>query len=536
MATSMVRRISLALVSTFIFWGCTASGQTARVASPAVERRTLSTAIMAEDLRAHVTYLASDELAGRYPGTEGIERAEEYIRDRFEGAGLDTSFHEFTVFKHGFDRSATTLSFESSSDRRTTAADRDFQPFWFSGTGASTADLVFAGYGITAPEHGYDDYADLDVEGKIVFILRHEPNEDDPESPFTGDEFSRHAFFVTKAETAYEHGAAGLILVTDPIHHDTDQFVIMPSLSRGPDLGERRDRPEVGESFLAVHLTQELGRRLAGEWDTTLEDLQRHVDAGGKPVELDLAAVTASLTIARQEPAVPVEARNVLGTRSTPGASAWIVFGAHHDHLGTGAGAGDRIFNGADDNASGVAALLELAAGLEEVPGFNLAFITFSAEEQGLFGSRIFVEEASDDQATVPIEEIELMVNFDMIGRNSGAPVNLYVGRLAAAATTRLRELATESSLAFDFNSGRMRAASDHSPFYEAGVPVMSFFTGTHDDYHQPGDSAEKLDYRRMAEIVSAAARMVGAAVADSETASHIRRHPWLIDRTASAR
>lgn len=465
-------------------------------------------AISDRDLSAHVGFLADDELEGRFPGTEGIREAEEYIASELARAGLSPTFHEFTVYQHGFDSSRSTVSITVDEEQRDAEMNRSFVPFWFSGDGALEAPLVFAGYGITAPEHDYDDYAGLDVEGKIVLLFRHEPNEADPDSVFNGAEFSRHAYFSTKAETAYENGAAGLILVTDPLHHDTDDFVIMPSMSlseENPRAGNR-NRPAIGDEFLAVHISQDVGHWIAGRWGMALEELQSHLDHGGRPAELSLAEAQAAVAIARRRPAVEISARNIVAVRRSRGAESYIVIGAHHDHLGIGAGSEDRTYNGADDNASGVGAVLELAASLPALPGHNLAFVTFSAEEQGLFGSRVFVE-----SGPIPSDAISAMINFDMIGRNPDRPVRLYLGRMPASMGTAVREAVGRSEIAIEFDTGRIRAASDHFPFYEAGIPVASFFTGVHEDYHAPSDSAEKLDYHRMEGIVKTAAEIVRA-------------------------
>jgi hypothetical protein len=508
-------------------------GTAAETISP--EARALASlgpTVSAKDLRSHVEFLASDALNGRFPGTEGIRRAERYIADAFDQAGLTTSAQEFTVFEHGFDPQGTRFAVHASGAAQTSGADQtsgaaragdsmgtagrelvaelnqDFIPFWFTGTGALQTEMVFAGYGITAPEHDYDDYAGLDVDGKLVFIFRHEPNEADPDSPFNGDAYSRHAYFATKAENAHAHGAAGMVLVTDPVNHNEDDFLILPSMSQTeePRPAGRRNQPDLPEDFLAVHISQAFAGRLAEDWTLSLAEIQRRLDAGGSPAQLEVPSTEVSLAVATQDEPTTIRARNIYGIRTTSETAPWVVIGAHHDHLGRGPGSADTIYNGADDNASGVAAVLELASELRDIDDRNLLFVTFSVEEQGLFGSHHFVE-----NSPVPLEDIALMINFDMIGRNSDEKLVVYAGRSSSENFQLLTEIVRDRTPPVELRRGRIQAYSDHFPFYDEGIPVLSFFTGTHEDYHQPTDSAEKLDYARMESILSIATAIVRA-------------------------
>jgi hypothetical protein len=182
--------------------------------------------ITATELREHVAYLADDARGGRRVGSAGIADAELYIESRFSDAGLDplpgsdTLFLDFSLVVDSFDRTATTLSSITPDGERSFAPGSDFRPFDFSSHGEFRGELIFAGYGITAPEYGHDDYADLDVTGRVVLVLRHEPGERDPESPWQGLRHTPHALFVEKAKNAARHGAVAMLLVTDPLHHD----------------------------------------------------------------------------------------------------------------------------------------------------------------------------------------------------------------------------------------------------------------------------------------------------------------------------
>ena len=181
------------------------------------------TSITPADLRSHAGYLASDELAGRMTGTEGIGRAEQYIADAFSRFGLqplpgdDDHFIDFSLYHKGYDSTGTFTDITVQGQTYHGEAGVGVKPFFFSGEGQHEAELIFVGYGITASEYAYDDYEGLDVKGKLVLMLRHEPNNDDPDSSFKGTSFTRHAYFVTKAKNAQAHGAAGMILFTDPL-------------------------------------------------------------------------------------------------------------------------------------------------------------------------------------------------------------------------------------------------------------------------------------------------------------------------------
>ena len=376
---------------------------------------------------------------------------------------------------------------------------------------------MFAGYGITAPEHDYDDYAGLDVEGKIVLILRHEPatfrsergegsagrsgSDEGPE----GLSYSRHAYFVTKAKNAQSRGAVGLILFTDPRFSQrgggADDLRLFSEMSLEPEAGRRR-RAAGYEGFLAVHVSQGLARRIFEPAGWTLEAVQEAMDEKVSPAQVDLGRLTADLAVSGREEPATLRGRNVLGYLEGADPELrdqWIVVGAHHDHIGSFTGAGDTVFNGADDNASGIAGVLELAeafGALEKRPKRSMVFVTFGAEEVGLLGSRALVE-----QKGLPLEKLVFMMNFDMIGRNPDVPVKVYSsgGEGFAAA---LEEGVARLELAIERSGVPSDAYSDYYPFHQEGIPFAYFFTGLHEDYHQVGDHADRLDYPRMERIV----------------------------------
>ena len=474
--------------------------------------------IAAAELRRDVEYLASDSLGGRETGGPGIRRAERYIARAFENAGLtplpgrSSYWIDFALYRQGFDRARTAIEVGGSRGRLGV----DVRPFPFSGEGEVEAPVVFAGYGITAPEYGWDDYTGLDVRGKIVLVLRHEPGERDWQSMFDGAQPSRHSLFEAKIENAAAHGAAAMLLVTDPLNHDADEDLRPSGRLRLEPLEPRAAAGDEPPPLLAAHISRKLAEALVSGG---LANLQRAIDAGKPASSLGLASPTARLAVAYSPGAERVEARNVAGFlegRDPVLKDEWIVVGAHHDHLGAFRGRGDTVFNGADDNASGTSGVLALARAfgrLAERPRRSIAFVTFSAEEKGLLGSRALVE-----QKLVPVERMVYMLNLDMIGRNPGRDVRVYGDGYVRGLREVVQVANAEPRLPLEFAGDDYGADSDHAPFCEADIPFTFLWTGDHADYHQLGDHADKLDYERMESVVRVAHGIV-RAVADLDAA-----------------
>jgi hypothetical protein len=486
-------------------------------------------AISEQALRSHVEILSSDAFGGRGTSEWGGWLTQWHVARHFESLGLeplpgrDGWFVDVTLWRRGVDAEGTTLEVGG----RTFRAGEDFRPFPFSGEGTVEAEVVFAGYGIRSEEHEWDDYADLDVEGKVVFVLRHEPHETDPNSSFDGTESTRHAQFTVKAEVAKERGALGMILVTDPLHHEgSDDLRLGGRFQLDPP-----EDAEPGEEdrFLAVQVGRRAAEALVGRPSEGLADLQRAIDAGRQPAELGVEPVRARLTVALEGRARPVRDRNVaalLRGRDPRVADEWIVIGGHHDHLGRFEGDGDTVFNGADDNASGTAGVLELARSFAQAPRRprrSIAFVTFAAEEQGLLGSRALVE-----QELIPVDQVVYMLNLDMIGRNADEPVSLYGDGFVAGLGEIVEQANAGVGLQLDLGGERYMGRSDHDPFYRRDVPFSFFFTGTHEDYHQLGDHPEKIDFGRARDIVQVARGMV-ERVAEADRAPRFIHHvEWL--------
>ena len=503
---SFTCRFSFILITMTLFWsGCVNS-------------------ITVEELQDHVEYLAGDGLSGRMFGTKGIAVAEDYIYRQLDRVSLATEpvFQEFRLYYPvptgtlpGSDPAAGNLGYVERLGRVFPILfDVAHYPLPFSAAAsAGKGQIVFAGYGISAPEYQYDDYEGLDVAGKIVLLLRYEPNMEDPDSVFKGTRHTTYAAFKTKIETAYRNGASGVLLINDPLYHPKDS-------QAGPPYGfsPKPDSDALTGPIPALHVSIEFIKAVFP--DVSFSGLQKALDAGQTPSALPAlpaASAVFGVTPSTGWPGIP--GRNVVlyvpsrrNRSNDPGREEHIVvIGAHHDHLGgyrtstvvSDEDEGDRIFNGADDNASGVAVVLELAGrfarGLEHT---GLVFVSFSGEELGLFGSKAFMEENREY-----VSRTGGMLNFDMVGRNPDSPVLLQYsgyGAFADAVTAIRKDGFSEKRY-----SGHGNALSDFLPFSEEGIPTAFFFTGLHDDYHTFDDEADRLDYDRMKSIADAGAQLL---------------------------
>jgi hypothetical protein len=408
----------------------------------------------------------------------------------------------------------------------------DLRPFDFSDDGEIEAEVVFAGYGIHAPELDYDDFDGLDVEGKLVFVLRHEPGERDSTSSFDGTDSSTHAYFTAKAEAARSRGAAGMILATDPLNHETGGSLrASGALSLDPPEQEAAPDDTTGAAsgpFLAVHVSWTIADALMAASGRRLVDVQRDLDDGSiRAVDVPLGDTRARITVKRLEEAEAVEVQNVAGylEGSDPILrDELVVVGAHHDHLGGTPGEGDAIYNGADDNASGTAGVLAIArafAGGEARPRRSVVFTTFSGEERGLLGSKAMVRDGQ-----VPIDRVVFMLNMDMIGRNPEEPLTIIGDGFARGMREAVERANAGIDLDLEYMGTGYAGNSDHDSFYRRDIPFIMFFTGLHDDYHQLGDHADKLAFERMTDIV----RLGAALTAEMATAEHV---PHFIHRIA---
>lgn len=505
-----------------------------------------------------VKVLAADEFEGRGVGTEGLKKAGEYIAEQFRAAGLNVSaaggdpFQDFdindgarlgspnTLILHGPDGKSLELKY-----------DHDFRTCAFGGSGKFDAPLVFAGYGITADDIGYDDFDQVDVKGKVVIVMRRNPQQDDPHGPFAvAHGISRHAALTTKLSQAYTRGAVAVLFVNDPstgqsehgelaaqVDKAKEQVLDLAAKIAAPDgkpeehLPALRDALEhlkqvqhihaehkldplmefgyggtrTGKSIPCFQITQQVCNQiLIDALGNDLPEIETQIDRTNKP----LSRVLTGWTVAGEAAVETIKspARNVIGVLPGTGplSEETIVVGAHFDHLGYGeagslAPGSHEIHNGADDNASGTAGLLELARRLarRETPlPRRIVFIAFSGEERGLLGSEQYVE-----NPLYPLKQTVAMLNMDMIGRMEDSKLVVFGTGTSARWDPLVDKLAEQFQLKISRKPEGF-GPSDHSSFYARQVPVLHLFTGTHSDYHRPSDDWEKINAPDMVRVV----------------------------------
>jgi len=456
-----------------------------------VNAQTSDPEVTAKDLKTHLRYLASDELQGRGSGTEGNRKAAEYIvaelrRYGIAPAGVNgTYFQPFSFISAVRLGPSNALRLEGQpAGVKDLAVNADFRPLGFSSSGHVEGPLFFAGYGISAPDQKYDDYEGCDVRGSVVVILRWAPDGDSPRS-----EFARHTALREKARIARDKGAVGVVLITGPANDAEDDLMKLNfdqvALDSGIPIVSMK-RSILLPAFVAA------GKDLKG--------LQDSIKTTKKPSSFALAGLRASMTTDVQT--IKAQTANVVGMLegANPSLKAdYLVLGAHFDHLGWGGpGSGSQrpdtiaIHNGADDNASGTAGLLELAqkfASRKKEIGRSLVFAFFSAEELGTLGSVYFV-----NNPPVPLTQTVAMLNMDMVGRLENRSLTIGGSGTSPAWADLLQKENRDSAFAFKLEPGGF-GPSDHSSFYGKDIPVLFFFTGTHDDYHKPSDDWEKINY-----------------------------------------
>ncbi len=451
----------------------------------------------------HLRFLASDALRGRGNDMPELGWAADYIAQRFAEDGLlpagegGSYFQEFeitTALEQGPENEVAFFGIPQAAVHLD--VERDFTPLTFGGQVGVVGPLVFAGFGISAPELGYDDYRGLDVRGKIVAVYEHEPQEHSERSVFGGLELTEYSTVLSKALTARSRGALAVVLIPDDFNH-------YRSWRRDRD----REQPLDDLGIQTIRLSEGWGRRLLQLSGRDPIEIRRWINRNLTPYSFEFEGVQASIRVDVQR--VRHTVRNVVAV--IPGWSdETIVVGAHYDHLGLGGKSSlapdqvGEIHNGADDNASGTAGLLQLAREFAAAPQprRTLLFVAFAGEELGLLGSRHYVE-----RPALPLDKTVAMINMDMIGRSSG---DLLIGGVGTAQEFKpiLNDLARLSPLRFRF-AETPGGSSDHQPFAVRGIPVLFFFAGLHGDYHRPSDDWESVDLERSRQILDVVGRTI---------------------------
>jgi Peptidase family M28/PDZ domain/PA domain len=439
----------------------------------------------------HVRYLASDELEGRRPGTEGIEKAAEYTSLQFSAAGLkpagtDGWYQPFEV-RRGKKIDDATASLTTAGTDFAWKLRESWIPCPFSGVQTVEGPLAFAGYGIQAEKHSWDDYKDFDPKDKVLLVFRYEPKDADPKADFGGETPSEFATFVRKANIAADKGALALLVVEPPLRDGADKDKLYAFSAAETNSSYRI--PVISISLDAANALLKAG----GMPDAAT--VQSKLDKDRTSLSKDLAGVSIKLNPGLKY----TQARNVIGLLE--GATAkdeYIVIGGHFDHLGNvgrGFGGGaTEIHNGADDNASGTSGVLELARAMAAGPRprRSILFMTYSAEEMGLLGSEHYV-----DNPTVPLENIKAMLNLDMIGKYGQREFTIYgvsTGKEFADLVKAAAEVAGVTKVSTPLRTDGLFGASDHASFHRKKIPVLFAFTGMHRQYHKPEDDWERID------------------------------------------
>ena len=453
----------------------------------------------------HVITLSNPFFEGRSGGTRGFEIATEYVAFYMKLYGLKPAFppeteelggaveSEMVTYEQPFSyggRQRRTFDLQGEylaiNDQELTHKE-DFVVLGPSGGERVTLPITFVGYGIEEGENGYTSFnEDTDLAGRIALLLRYEPLNDEGASQWAKRRFSRHARVATKIESLVKRGAAAIILVNPPAA--TEGGEALESLTSSARFSDTLDIP-------LVQITAEVADDLLTESDSQGRDLAalRSLADAGEITSIDLSdEMTVSVggqanmeTHREQTPS-----SNVAGILPGKGelADEWIVIGGHYDHVGYGRGG--TVHPGADDNASGTAGTLILAKRISQIYADaeddadlrSILFMAFGAEEAGLRGSAHFVE-----HPTIPLEDISLMLNMDMIARLRSD--QLLIGGTGSAEEfddLLARHVADSGLTVYASSSGR--GPSDHSNFYGKDIPVLFFFSGLHDEYHRPGD------------------------------------------------
>lgn len=443
--------------------------------------------ITAKELKTDVYFLASDSLKGRKPGTKEGDVAAAYIRDQFKASGLklicENGFQYFEIVQDVSAGDHNSLRFEGFQG----TLNKDFMPVAYSSDGNVSGNVVFAGYGFDIDQDSlkWKDYEGTEVKGKWVMILRGDPELDNNDSKFIPFTEIRGKILVAK-----DHGAAGVLVVT-PVAVDKDDKLI----------GLHSENNDVTSGIPVINIKRDVADRILASSGFKVDSLEKILNKTRKPKTMILPlTVTASSEVIQKK----ARTENVVGMLEGNDPilkNEYIVIGGHYDHLGFGGpGSGSRmpdtvaIHNGADDNASGTAMVIELAGKLASVKDKlkrSIIFISFSGEEMGLLGSKYFT-----DHCPVDMKKIKAMFNYDMVGRYDKEKKSISISGTGTSLEGDSIIKLYEKKLPFEVtHSPDGYGPSDHASFYASSIPVFYFTTGSHTDYHTPFDDADKLDY-----------------------------------------
>ena len=485
-------------------------------------------------IQQRVEFLASDELEGRMTGSKGAKRAAEHIATHFTQLNLKPIGDEATYFQE-FEFTAgrriiaeensfhITRQMHGSEQVMEFSVERDFQPLSFSRNGVVEGEVVFVGYGLTVPGElgeGYDAYAGLDVKDKIVVALRYVPEGVEPERR---QQLNRYAGLRYKAMQAREQGAKAFLVVAGPNSPNAGKLIPLDFDSSLADSG-----------IVAASISDTVANALFAPSGKNLKDVQSGLDVENPHFlgQFPLPGVKVRIVVSVEK--VKKADQNVAALLPPPELTddtEYVIVGAHYDHIGHGEigslarkGEEGQIHNGADDNASGTAVVLELATTLSEAYQEHpekfrrgIIFALWSGEELGLIGSTHFV-----NHPVVPLEKVVAYINFDMVGRLRDNKLILQ-GVGSSSVWTKLIE---KRNVPIGFNltlQGDPYLPTDVTAFYPKEVPVLSFFTGGHEDYNRPTDDPDTLNYTGIERISRLAHGIVSDLIGADERPAYVR-------------
>jgi hypothetical protein len=454
--------------------------------------------ITSKEIQEHINYLASDELEGRFTGTEGADKAAAYIQQDFESNGLSPFFYKNFSQSYPFvsGLEATTnnkMKLIIAGKEYELKFNEDFIPVSFSDNQTYSGEVVFIGYSIVAPELNYDDFTGIDVKGKVVLAMRYNPEVNDPKS-----KFDKFAELRLKAKVAKEKGAIGIIFVNEYVPKDDEDNLLKLKYDSAPAI------KELG----SIHIKRTFADKMFEAENLNFRQFQENIDTTNKPASF----LFKNTKVEFKTEVKQIEGKGINIAGFLPGndpklKDEYIIVGAHYDHLGYGEtgslyrGTDRQIHNGADDNASGTTGVLELAEKLaaeKDKIKRSIIFATFSGEELGMLGSSYFVQNLS-----IPYKSVDAMINLDMIGRmNDENSLMIYGTSTSHVWKDMLNNLNKEYNFKLTFNDEGF-GPSDHSSFYGKEIPVLFFFTGTHSDYHRPSDDADKINTSKEEKILN---------------------------------
>ena len=501
----------------------TASTMAQTVSSAPEDIVAAAKAIQLEDVRAKMFFLGGDEMAGRLIGTSEHRLAAAYIQSEFMSLGLKPGGDDHTYLQ-GFDvvsawpdkKEGDVLEATVAGHRRVFQAGHDFNAWWVQAvkSEAFQGPVVFVGYGIKAPEYGYDDFAGVNLRGKIALVLPREPQANDENSKFRGRWDTYHSYDWFKIQQLHEAGASAVLIVNPAFEFKEARIPSAPPNYTLPE--PKRGMAEGLWDLPIFMITPDTANFLLSGAQKTVQGLQAQIDGSFKPNSFDVPSVIATVE-KNFEAHELIRGLNVIGIMegSDPELKKqYVVVSGHYDHMGKVSG---RLYAGADDNASGVVATIETAqafvrAGIK--PKRSIVFACWDAEEEGLYGSYYYIV-----HPTVPLAETVANINMDMIGRDEESLVwkntaeqnrNMVniVGTLYNPDIRRVIEQENKGiGLKLDFKTDtrdpeQWFARSDHFWFATRGIPQVLFNTGSQPDYHTENDTWKRINYPKMTKII----------------------------------